>query len=447
MSPTLKSLTRRYLLVSSAAAVAVTGALIWFIFAVFSPTPPRSVSMALDPEGSFSADAAKRYRELLARDGIKLNLVPSKGAVESVAWLQDPKSGVSIAIVPSGITNEQKSPELITLGTLFYEPLWGFSRGRVIRSHHDLGGLRISIGPEGSASHAIAEEFLARVGIIDQKSATLLSLPLAVSAVQLQNGQIDAVVLLDAWETPIVHELLTAKNVNLDSVPRADAFVALCPFLDKLSLPAGVADMKENRPPNDVVLLATKASLVVRRDLHPAIQYRLLEAASQVHAGSGLFHAASQFPAAEAIDLPLGTHARQFYKTGPPFLQRHLPFWLAVLAQQFMVFLIPVVGVLYPLLRFSPAMYSWLQHHRIYKLYSELMTLEVEMSSSASNPAKNYVERLDQLEDRASRLSLPMSFQPLVYALRLHIGVVRQRAEKPPAQTQEMQPTSRALES
>jgi len=429
-----KSLTRRYLVVSSVAAVVFTVALIWLMFAVFSPTPPRSVSMALDPEGSFSADVANRYRELLARDGIKLNLVPSKGAVESVAWLQDAKSGVSIAIVPSGITNEQKSPGLISLGTLFYEPLWGFSRGRVIQNHQELGGLRISIGPEGSGSHALAEEFLARVGIIDQKSATLLSLPAPTSAAQLESGQIDAVVLLDAWETPIVHQLLTAKDVNLGGVPRADAFVALYPFLNKLTLPAGVANMQENRPPNDVVLLATKASLVVRRDLHPAIQYRLLEAASQVHSASGLFHGAGQFPAAETFDLPLGTHARQFYKTGPPFLQRHLPFWLAVLAQQLMVLLIPVVGLLYPLLRFSPAMYSWLQNHRIYKLYSELMVLEDEMSSSSAGSPKNYAEQLNQLEDRASRLSLPMSFQPLVYALRLHIGVVRQRVEKQPAQ-------------
>jgi TRAP-type uncharacterized transport system substrate-binding protein len=424
-----KSLTR-YLLVSSITVVVLTAGLIWFVFALFSPTPPRSVSMAVDPEGGFTAEVAKRYRDLLARDGIKLNLVPSKGAVESVAWLQNPKSGVSIAIVPSGITNEHKSPELLSLGTLFYEPLWGFSRGGVLRGYENLGGLRISIGPEGSASHALAEEFLTRVGIIDKKSATLLTLSARESAAQLQSGQIDAAALLDAWETPIVHELLTAKDVSLDSVPRADAFVALYPFLHKLTVPAGVADMKENRPPNDVVLLATKASLVVRRDLHPAIQYRLLEAASQVHAGPGLFHAAGQFPAAETIDLPLSTHARQFYKTGPPFLQRHLPFWLAVLVEQLLVLLIPLLGVAYPLFRFSPAIYRWLQDHRIYKLYSELMVIDDEIAASPMSGEQNYIERLDQLEERASQLALPMSFQHLVYALRLHIGVVRQKVEK-----------------
>jgi hypothetical protein len=46
-------------------------------------------------------------------------------------------------------------------------------------------------------------------------------------------------------------------------------------------------DMKNNRPPNDVTLLATEANLVVRSDLHPAIQYRLLEAASHAHSRPG----------------------------------------------------------------------------------------------------------------------------------------------------------------
>lgn len=428
----------------------LTGALTWLTFALFRPTPPRSVTMAIDPTGSFNAEVAKRYRELLAHDGIDLKLVQSRGAVESLAWLQDAKSSVSVAIIPSGITNEQKSPELISLGTLFYEPLWGFSRGRVLRGHEELSGLRISIGPEGSGSHALAKEFLARVGIIDEKTATLLSLPVNESVAKLESGEIDVAILLASWETPAVHELLTAKNVMVDSVPRADAFVALYPFLQKLTLPAGVADMKENRPPNDVVLLATKASLVVRDDLHPAIQYRLLEAASEVHSGSGLFHAAGQFPAAETIDLPLGKHARQFYKTGPPFLQRHLPFWLAVLVQQLLLLLIPVAGVVYPILRFSPALYTWLQHQRIYKVYSELMLLEDEMASTTSlSRTNNYVERLDQLEVRASSLSLPMSFQPLAYALRLHIGVVRQRAEKQREHAREIlpEPLDRSEES
>jgi TRAP-type uncharacterized transport system substrate-binding protein len=197
-----------------------------------------------------------------------------------------------------------------------------------------LRGLRLSIGPDGSASHALSVEFFGRVGIIDQKSATLLSYTPAEAIRRLHHGELDAAVLLDAWESPLVHELLNTENLELQSIRRADAFVVLYPHLNKLVLPAGVADLAENRPPADVLLLAPKASLVVRRDLHPAIQYLLLEAAEQIHSKPGVFHKAGEFPAPEAIDLPLSIHARQFYRTGSPFLQRHLPFWLAVLAEQ-----------------------------------------------------------------------------------------------------------------
>src|SRR6516165_1763835 len=136
--------TRRYLVITLIALVVLTSVVSWLTFVLFRPTSPRSVTMAIDPEGSFNAIVAKRYRELLARDGIDLKLVPSAGAVESVARLQDAKSGVSIAIIPSGITDEQKSPELVSLGTLFYEPLWAFSHGQVLRGYQNLSGLRIS---------------------------------------------------------------------------------------------------------------------------------------------------------------------------------------------------------------------------------------------------------------------------------------------------------------
>ena len=188
--------------------------------------------------------------------------------------------------------------------------------------------------------------------------------------------------------------------------------------------------MKENRPFRDVTLLATKANLVVRSDLHPAIQYRLLEAASSVHSKPGLFHLSGQFPAPESIDLPLSTHAKQFYRTGPPFLQRHLPFWLAVLVEQLLVLLIPFVGVLYSLSQAWPPMYQWLQERRVSVLYSELMRIEEEMASARSQSEdKNLIRRLDQLEERANRLSLPGSFLPLRYNLKSHVGMVRQQIQ------------------
>lgn len=416
-----------YLVTASITVVAFAAVMIWLAFTLLRPTPPRSVTMVTDPEGSLNADLAKRYREFFARNGIDLKLVPSAGAVESVARLQDPKSDVSIAIIPSGITTQQDSPHLVSLGTLFYEPLWFFVRGRDLVRPEQLRGLRLSIGPEGSGSHALSVEFFGRVGIIDQKSATLLSFTPAETIQRLYRGELDGAILLDAWDSPYVHELLNAENVSLQSIRRVDALVALYPHLNKLVLPAGVADLAENRPPADVLLLAPKASLVVRRDLHPAIQYLLLEAAEQTHSKPGVFNKAGEFPAPEAIDLPLSTHARQFYRTGSPFLQRHLPFWLAVLAEQLLVLAIPLVGLLFPLLRFAPAIYGWAGHRRVYRLYSELKRLEDQLAVvPPAGSAKDFMERLDQMEDRVSRQSVPTSIRPQLYWLRSHIEMVRE---------------------
>jgi TRAP transporter TAXI family solute receptor len=419
---------RRFLLIALITTLILTGAAIWLAVVLIGPPPPRSIAMATDPEGSVSAELGARYREILATNGIEVRLVPSVGAVENVARLRDPKSGISVAIIPSGITSHKESPELASLGTLFYEPLWFFYRSSSgMQKHEDLRGRRISIGPEGSGTHALSLIFLARVGVIDQ-TATLLPLPPQEASDKLRRGEIDAAAMLAPWESPIVNQLVATADLQLANVARADAFVALFPFLNKVVLPAGVGDMMHNRPPTDVTLIAPKASLIVRTDLHPAIQYLLLEAAVQIHSGPGMFRKAGEFPAAQAIDLPLSDNARQFYKTGPPFLQRHLPFGAAVLVQQLLVILIPVLGIMYPLLRFLPAVYAWAMRRRVFRLYGELKYLEDQLiSRSANQNVDDLISRLDRLEDRASRFRLPVSFRPLLYALRLHIDLVHQR--------------------
>jgi len=410
--------------------VVLAGLITLLAFAVVRSMPQRNVVMALYPEGSLNAELVKRYRDVLARQGIDLKLEPSAGAVESLARLRDPKSRTSIALVPGGLTTAQESPQLVSLGTLFYQPLWIFSRGRPLQRRGQLRGLHVSIGPEGSSSRALALKLLGPAGIIDQKSATLLPLTPSESVQKLVRGEIDVAVFLEGWQSPAVQQLLKTKGVNLESIPRADAFVALYPYLNKLVLPAGVVDMAKPLPPTDVLLIAPKSSLVVRGDLNAAIQYLLLQAAVEIHSAPGMFHTASRFPVPESVDLPLSPHAIEFYKTGPPFLQRHLPFWLAVLLEQPLVWIIPLVVILFPLFRVAPAVYDWVEKSRVYRLYSELKRLEDEMALAAPGRTQYFIEQLDQLGDRATRLSVPAAFKPLLYGLRLHIDMVRQEAKK-----------------
>ena len=192
---------------------------------------------------------------------------------------------------------------------------------------------------------------------------------------------------------------------------RADAYIAHYPFLNKLVLPAGVSDLLNNRPPIDTVMLAPKASLAVRADLHPAIQHLLLTAAQQIHSPPGIFQKAGQFPAAESIDLPLSDEAQRFYKRGLPFLQKYLPFWVATLVERMLVVLLPLAAVLYPVFRFLPQIYDWAMQSKIRRLYDEMRAIENEMEIQEGKDVDAIDAKLEDLSQRANRLSLPRSLR------------------------------------
>ena len=420
----------RPLLTAAAVALVVGG--FWWAFGAWEPAPPREVVMATGTGGSAYAVFGARYRAILGRSRVEVHLLPTAGAVENLARLRDAASGVSVGFVQAGTATAQDGEALASLGTVFYEPLWLFNRGLdPPRGFAALRGKRIAIGPEGSGSRALALRTLA-LGGIDARSPDLLPLDPAEAAAQLTRGEIDAVAMVASWESPAVHQLLAAPGVQLATFPRADAHIALNPYLSKLVLPAGVADLGRNIPPADVVLVAPKASLVVRRDLHPALQYLLLDAATEVHSPPGLFHRAGEFPAPEAIDLPLALDARQFYKSGRPFLQRYLPFWIGVLAERLLLVLIPVVGVVYPLLRSLPALYAWAMRRRVFRLYGELKLLEIEAEErgAAAAPADDLLARLDDLDARASHLRVSRGHAWRVFTLQHHVRLVRERLQK-----------------
>jgi hypothetical protein len=169
-------------------------------------------------------------------------------------------------------------------------------------------------------------------------------------------------------------------------------------------------------------------SLAVRSNMNPALQALLLRAASEIHAGPGMFNAAGRFPAAEAVDLPLSDGALQYYKSGTPLLQRYLPFGIAVLVGQLLFVLIPLVGVVYPVLRLAPALYSWAIRMRIFHLYGELKLLEGEINNDPGGERKLALrEQVEHLSRRVERMRLPNAYAHLIYSLRLHINLVRSR--------------------
>jgi TRAP-type uncharacterized transport system substrate-binding protein len=390
--------------------------------------PPRTVKLATGPPGSSNAELGERYRAALARSGIDLQLVSTAGDVENLARLRDPHSGVSAGFVMAGLPGASEASELETLGTISYEPVWVFERTSATSlTIEGVAGKRMSIGPEGSGTRVMAQRVMAMAGI-DTHGSSVVDLPPHDAAERLLRGDLDVLVLVGSWDSPLVRKLVAAPDVSLVNFRRADAFVALNPELTKLVLPMGVGDLRANRPPADVLLIAPKGSLVVRSDLHDAIQYLLLDAAAQIHARPGIFQRAGLFPAAEAIDFPLSDEAARYHKAGRPFLYRYLPFWMAVLSERLLVLLIPLVGLVLPLARILPNAYRNLVQGRILALYGELKLLETELErNDGSQSTADLIARLDALERRAGRLRVPRPYFQALYTLRTHIGLVHDR--------------------
>jgi TRAP-type uncharacterized transport system substrate-binding protein len=394
--------------------------------------PPHLIAMATGREGDAYYEIGERYRAALSHDNVQVQLVPTAGSVENLAMLRGPHSSADVALIEGGILSAADTSGVESLGTVFYEPLWWFHKREIQGEEADrLRGKTISIGPEGSGTRALALQLLKRTGM-ETQVGELLALEPREAGAKLLAGEIDMAFMMTSWESPVVQQLLADDRVTLSSFLHADAFIALYPFLNKVVVPRGVTDIARDRPSNDVVLIATKASLVVRKDLHPAIQYLLLNAAAKIHSGPSIFNRANTFPAAEAIDVPLSDEALRFYKSGPPFLHDYFPFWMAALIGKLIILLIPILGVLYPMIRFLPRLYDWMIRSKILRMYGELRLLEGELTSTRSTVCNTgeMVTRLDRLAEQANRLKIPVAYSSMLYELRNNIDLVREGLKK-----------------
>jgi hypothetical protein len=255
----------------------------------------------------------------------------------------------------------------------------------------------------------------------------LSGFPPQEAARRLQAGELDGAVILTGWESPVIHALLEDPALSLISFPRADAYVALLPILHKVRVPRGIGNLGADRPPTDVYLLASKASLLIRRDLHPAFQFLLLRASRDIQARAGLFNTANEFPAPEEEDVSLSDEAESFYRSGPNALQRYLPFWLAALVERLLILMIPVVGLAYPVWSALPKLYRWQMRRRILPLYAELFTIE-RRARSARNAAewRELLARMDLVERRAAELRVPRDYGEMAYELKANVKYVRE---------------------
>lgn len=421
-------MTLKDLLVIGLPIIALVALAFWGAYQFVQPAPPPTLTMVTGfPEGSYQVYAT-RYKEIFAANNITLEIKSSKGALENLQRLKNPAEHVDVGFVQTGVANGMDTTGLVSLGTVFPEPLWLFYRGKKpIDSLDQLKGKRIAVGAEGSGTRFLATALLEAHGLTD-KEATLVPTSGLTAAKALADGELDAVFIVAAAQSGSVWTLLYTPGVSLFNFTQAEAYVRRFSSLTVVTLPRGAIDFPRNIPDRDITLIAPTAMLVAREDTHPALIDLLLQTASKMHGDAGLFQRAGQYPSPNGVDIPLSADAERYYKSGKPFLQRYMPFWAATLINRMIVLLVPVFAILIPLIKIAPYLYSWRVRSRVFRYYGQLKLLELQAQQSPeSKPQEAWLAELDSIEQAANRMPTPTAFAESVYTLRAHVHMVRKQ--------------------
>jgi TRAP-type uncharacterized transport system substrate-binding protein len=406
------------------------GVALWMVFAFIEPPPPRLVRIATGAPGGAYASYARQYAVEFAKHGVKLEVVNTAGSIENLARLDDLKGRIDLAFVQGGVSSDAQHPGVLGLASVAYEPIWFFYDKKRFAGAPPPTRLRdfvahsLAIDVPGSGVRAAATQLLAmnHMSLSDDKLVALGGMN-AVDA--MLAGKLDAAIVVAAADAPVVVKAL-AHDLGVMNLEDADAYVRLLPWLAKVDLPRGVADIGNDIPHERVVLIAAVANLVARADLHHAIMFLALDIASTVNSRGTAVNAQNQFPSEQNLDYAESDESKRFFKSGRPFLQQYLPFWLANLAERLIAVLLPLLAISLPLMRVIPALLNWRVRAKLSQLYEEVSLLETRRDASDAGKATN-LARLAQIDRLVSRLDLGAAHHAKVYFLKSHIDLVRSR--------------------
>ena len=413
--------------------VVLIAALCVLAYLLVDPTPPRKVTLGTGQENSAYEELGKKYAAALARQDIHVALVPSLGSQENLRRLHEGR--LDIAFVQSGSTEEAAAQRegLVSLGSLFTEPVWLFVRDSAkVSQLSGLKGLKINLGPEGSGVPKLFLQVLALNGV-EPAELTIGALENTPATVELLEGRIDGLVFSSGPESLLVQMLLQTPGIALVDFAQAEAYTRRLPFMSHVVLPRGIVDVGRDIPKQDYHLIAPTATLVARADLHPALIDLFVQSAAQIHGGAGWFQQHGQFPSARYTEIPVADEAAKFYQDGAPLLQRYMPFWLANLFDRLWVVVVALAALLIPLSKIVPPLYVWRIRSRVYRWYGQLREVEQELEAARAEGRADVFDglfkRLDEIEEMVNQISIPLAFADGLYGLRSHINFVRQRVK------------------
>ena len=429
-------LSLRDLAVSIGPFALLTLALLAFTYWWLDPNPPKRVVLATGPAQSAYDEFGKRYATALARYGITVELLPTEGSSANLELLRSGQADIGFVQGGSADFGYDEEESIVSLGSLFVEPLWLFYREDAaqrlkqkptIANLSELQGGRVNVGTPGSGVPRLFATLL-DVNRIDRQKMQLSELEQTPATVAFLDGELDALVFASAPESLMVQMLLQSPGVHLLDFAQSEAYSRRFAYLTPVVMPQGVVDLSRNVPAQDVRLVASTTSLLAGAKTHPAILQLFAQTATDLHGGGGWFSRAREYPSLEHSEVPLSPEAVRAIKNGPPFLQRYLPFWLANLVERMWLAMGLILALALPLSRVVPPLYAFRIRSRVFRWYAQLRSIE-QRSQENDGPLllSELLEQLDALEEKVEQVVVPLSYTDELYALRNNIALVRQK--------------------
>ena len=400
----------------------------WITLHLLTPAPPNKIVILGGPEGSSFDLNAQRYAALIQKHGVKVEVIQTEGSEENLDLLQNKKSKADVGFVQNSSSHDENIANLISLGTVWVQPLLVFYRGEEMNFITQLKGKRVAIGPDDSATNEFVDEILRENGMKAQDITPLLLEP-EDSIKALINKKVDAIFLTgELVSVERIHQIMDVPGIKVMNFEQAEGYIREFKFLSELDIPEGAFNLGRNIPHKNIKLIGTSVELIAKESLHPALSDLIVAASKEVSGKPNMFRDKKEFPKLIEHHIPISEDAQRYYKSGSPFLYKKLPFWIASLLDRILIIVLPLIIVLVPVSKVIGPVYKWRVRSRIYKWYGVLMKIEHELNGQLNQQERsNLIQRINDIQAKINRLVLPLSYANELYALREHVEYVKAR--------------------
>lgn len=411
---------------------------------------PPEFDFLAGPENSTFYRDALRFRDILARDGVRLNVIETRGSVDNVSRLleaEEPTAGFVDAVGAIQLeqadsleasgeeleADEDPLEGLTSLGAVYLQPLWFFVRPqRESLDLEDLDATLFGVGPEGSTSQLIADLIIRNAsGDTERELVEIgggdddVGVDEVVGA--LVDDRVQVALVVGQPSTGLVDGLMRDPGVHLASVRRAEAYALHFNYLAPIRLPEGGHDLAENIPDADIGTLAASTELLVTDLFPPPLADLLLQAMTEIYGDASLFTERNTFPNPDRVSARLNSSAARYYESGPPLLRTILPFQLATWIDRFIGLVVAFGSIAFALFSLVPKLIEMHLGRKLQAAYRRMENVEKRFAAGADRGP--LLAELDDIEDSTadtriilrSTISSWMEMRQFLYDLRERI--------------------------